>query len=61
MKDGVPISWRHYVYGLAHVGRSLASDTLRAAQAAGSGWMKPEDLRDWMTDMKRAAGLMWRR
>lgn len=61
VQDGVPLSWRHFVYGLAHLSRALASDTLRASQAAGAGWMKPEDMREWTRDLKRAAGMVWRR
>jgi hypothetical protein len=36
-RDGLPVSWAHYVYGMRHIGRTVARETLRAAQAARIG------------------------
>ena len=54
--DGYPLSWRHYVYGMAHLGRAAARETLRAATAAGAAWMKPDQYRQWRADVQAAAG-----
>lgn len=61
MRDGEPISWRHYVYGTAHLARAYARESLRMAgvrlsTATGLG-STPKSTRDaWLTRMTRSAG-----
>lgn len=54
--DGLPISWAHYVYGLRHIGRTVARDTLRAAQTARLAWADKETWAQFSTPMRSAAG-----
>jgi hypothetical protein len=56
MKDGWPLSWRHYVYGMAHLNRDRARESLRIASAAGVPHMKEEDARRWFRAQSAAAG-----
>jgi hypothetical protein len=55
MVDGVPRSWRHFSYGVAHLDRARARDSLRAAAAAGVPTMKKDDAQDWFTRQRAAA------
>lgn len=55
MVDGVPRSWRHFVYGSAHLARAHARASLRAAAAAGVPYMKKEDAEAWYGVQRAAA------
>jgi hypothetical protein len=35
--DGFPLSWRHYVYGLHHLGLSHMRDQMKTAEAVRLG------------------------
>lgn len=61
MRGGEPLSWRHYVYGTAHLSRAYARDSLRTAgvrlaTATGMGTTPKESAASWMRRMARAAG-----
>lgn len=49
--DGLPLSYRHYVYGSAHLGRADVWRMLRDAQAFHSA--ASSDYENWRKDMLR--------
>lgn len=57
MKDGVPLSWRHFVYGLAHLGRAHARESLRMAGTV-SGVLSGKEGAKWFNIVEGQAG--WR-
>jgi hypothetical protein len=56
MKDGEPLSWRHFVYGSQHLGRKHARDSLKIAGAAGIAQAVDRDRERWFRQQTRAAG-----
>lgn len=54
--DGNPLSWRHFSYGVAHLGRAHARRSLRASSAAAIANAKREDAEQWYRAQKQAAG-----
>jgi hypothetical protein len=56
MENGVPLSWRHFVYGMAHLDRAHARESLRLAGAVGSLFGK--DGERWFKSAEAQAG--WR-
>jgi hypothetical protein len=52
--DGYPMSWRHYVYGMAYLGRArlrLQLDTADAVRAAGA---VEDDWKSWFDKRRQA-------
>lgn len=49
----MPLSWKHYVYGLQHLGRTHLRDQLSAAQAARFALLKPDDWNAYQRDTMR--------
>lgn len=58
MQHGEPLSWQHFVYGMTHLARDRARESLRLATASqmGSGFMGKDGVRTWFEQQKRAAG-----
>lgn len=57
MKDGVPLSWRHFVYGFAFLARARARDAIRSASAGAIVQAaKDSDRRDWWQRQTIVAG-----
>lgn len=56
MQDGVPLSWRHFVYGLSHLSRAHARESLRLAGSVGALFGK--DVDRWFKIQETQAG--WR-
>lgn len=54
--DGNPLSWRHFTYGMQHLGRSHARASLRLSAATGISHAKREDAEEWYRAQKQAAG-----
>lgn len=52
----MPLTWRHFRYGIAHLARASARDSLRLAAVGGVGWMKKDDAREWYRTQTDAAG-----
>ena len=51
--DGLPLSYRHFVYGLQFVGRTHLRDQLARAQAFRAGQQGNEEFRSWQSDLIR--------
>lgn len=56
MKDGVPLSWRHFVYGMANLPSIHARESLRMAGMLGALFGKEGE--KWFRIMESHAG--WR-
>lgn len=56
MVDGEPRSWRHYVYGMMHLARAGARESLRLSTAAQMAFAKKEDAETWMRTQRAVAG-----
>lgn len=56
MKDGVPLSWRHYIIGSGWIGRHVARVQVREYMASLMSTLEPEDRREWVDTLKTAAG-----
>ena len=54
--DGVPVSWAHFVLGMAKLGRIHAGNSLRMAGALSVPQMKKEDADRWYRSQTTAAG-----
>lgn len=54
--DGFPLTWRHYVYGMAHLGRATAAEKLRLADSFAIA-QNPKEWTRWNRDHRKAAGL----
>lgn len=55
-RDGVPLSWRHFVYGLAHIYREQARASLRMASASGIVYAAKNAAKDWHERHRALAG-----
>lgn len=55
-RDGFPLSWRHFSYGVAHLGRAYARTSLRLSAATGIAHATREDAEQWYRAQKQAAG-----
>lgn len=51
--DGLPLSFRHFVHGMAHIGRSHLRDELARAQATRNAGLKLEDFQAYQRDTLR--------
>jgi hypothetical protein len=51
--DGLPLSYRHFVYGLAFLGRHQLRDQLAAAQAFRVAQFPADDFVEWQGDLVR--------
>ena len=49
--DGLPLSWRHFRYGMAHLARDEARRTLQAATSARISQADRQDFSQWRSDM----------
>jgi hypothetical protein len=56
MKDGWPMSWAHYQYGMRHLGRAWAREELRTASATRMAQTQVEDFKPYVLETKAAAG-----
>lgn len=54
--EGLPVSWAMYVYGMRHLGRAVARDTLRYAQAMRVGQADKEAWKEFSISMRSASG-----
>ncbi len=54
--DGYPLSWRHFTYGVQHLGRAHARGSLRLSAATGIAHAKREDAEQWYRAQRQAAG-----
>jgi hypothetical protein len=55
-RDGKPISWRLFVYGLDVRSRQRARDALMLASAVGLPYTKQQDATDWLQTQRIMAG-----
>jgi hypothetical protein len=55
-RDGRPISWRLFVYGLDAISRARAREALRLASATGLPYSKQEHADDWLQTQRIMAG-----
>lgn len=54
--DGLPRTWRHFVYMGRHTARGAARSQIRAATAAGVPHLTAEDAKDWWRDTLNLSG-----
>ena len=50
-RDGFPLTWQHYQYGLAHIGRDDLRRQLWLAQGVRMGSVTQEDWEVYQRDM----------
>lgn len=55
--DGFPLSWRHYVYGMAFISREYLRRQLEQAQAARMASAEKEDYQSWQRDVETVTGV----
>lgn len=55
-RDGRPISWRLFVYGLEVLSRQRARESLRLATAVGLPYSKQENADNWLQTQRIMAG-----
>jgi hypothetical protein len=58
MKDGAPLSWKHFVYGMSCLSRSWARESLRMGSAARVAGAEEKEFGKWRGLLELAAG--WR-
>lgn len=51
---GVPLSYRHFRYGMAWINRDAIRHTMSAAAAARAGGATKDSYADWRRDMSEA-------
>ena len=56
MRDGWPMSWAHYQYGMRHLSRAWAREELRMAAASRMAQTEAKDFKPYVTETQRAAG-----
>lgn len=56
MHGGAPLSWRHFVYALAHLARAEARASVRMASAVGIGFADKAAGERWLTLQRTLAG-----
>jgi len=54
--DGYPLSWRHYIYGMAALERENAAQKLRTADAVSAHKAKDRDWKKWVREHSAIAG-----
>lgn len=54
--DGLPVSWAHYHYGMRHMTRAIARETLRIAQASRISQCPADVWAKFSREQTRAAG-----
>lgn len=52
-KEGWPLSWQHYVYGLRHIARENLRQQMWMAQAMRLSRSSAQDFDTWQRDMTR--------
>lgn len=52
--DGYPLSWRHYVYGMAYLGRARARTLLDMGDAARAGGSTNDSYDRWVSKREQA-------
>lgn len=52
-KDGDPLSWQHYIYGLRHIARESLRHQVWMAQSMRMSRTTPENWDSWQRDMSR--------
>lgn len=55
--DGMPLSWRHFIYGSSHIRRSQAQEELRILNATRNGQADKDNFETIQTALRVAAGL----
>jgi hypothetical protein len=55
-RDGLPLSWAHYVYGNRALGRAMAREDLRHASATRIAAADMKDFGRWHAEIRSAAG-----
>lgn len=50
-KDGMPLSWQHYIYGLRHIAREQMRQQLWWAQATRMSRVLKDDWESWQRDV----------
>jgi hypothetical protein len=58
-REGVPLSWQHFVYGMAALRRLDARESLRLAGAVGAPNQKKEDYEKWRQQQLQAGDYLW--
>jgi hypothetical protein len=53
-EKGYPLSWAHYVYGMAHLRRASLREQLRAAEAVRAGNLVTDAWKEWLKDVRDA-------
>lgn len=56
MKDGWPMSWAHYQYGMRHLARAWAREELRTASATRMAQTEAKDFKPYVMETQQAAG-----
>ena len=56
MKDGWPMSWAHYQYGMRHLGRAWAREELRLASANRMAQAEQKHFKPYVAETQQAAG-----
>lgn len=51
-RDGFPLSWRHYCYGLRYLGRSHIREQLARAGAARMAAAETDDYKAWYHELE---------
>jgi hypothetical protein len=49
----LPLSYRHYVYGMAYLARATARDTLQAAIAGRAAQTSKEEFKEFRRELRR--------
>ncbi len=51
----MPLSWRHYVYGMRHLTRAAARETLRTHHAVAAAQFKASDRDKFIREQREIA------
>lgn len=51
-KEGLPMSWRHFVIGIRFLGRDANARTLEIAAGVRGGQASQNDYRDWRRELE---------
>lgn len=52
-RDGFPLSWRHFVYGMAYLGRQTLREQLARVESFRLGNAAPDEFRSFQRDVSR--------
>lgn len=53
--DGLPMSWRHFIYGMGHLSRSHHRSILSGAAATRGGMATEESYAGWRSTLEQRA------